>query len=282
MEGIMNNLGYTQDELRKIQLIQMDILKEIHRICEEHNIEYFIIGGTALGAVRHKGFIPWDDDIDIGMTRSNYDRFNKIAEKHLREDLVLQNIETDRYSPFPYTKVRKRNTKFVEYCNRNLKMFNGIYVDIFPYDNIPDEMSKRKKQYYIVQLLLRIYIYRNIPDITVKPTNLYLKIKQCIRRIVHYILKPIPKKLLYKILVKNMIKYNNDKTKMKACLLFPKFMVECMSNEVLYPLKKVEFENNYFYAPNNCDEYLKTHYGNYWELPPENQRVGHKPYIVEL
>lgn len=103
----MGNRGEYGTELNKVQSIILSIFKEIVRICDENDIIYFIINGTALGAVRHGGFIPWDDDIDIGMTRENYDHFLSIAQEKLPQDLFLQTVETEPNSPFYCAKVRK-------------------------------------------------------------------------------------------------------------------------------------------------------------------------------
>ena len=99
------------ENLKKIQQIELDILLEVDRICKKHEIEYFLDFGTLLGAVRHSGFIPWDDDIDIGMTRDNYEKFLKIASSELKKDYFLQNVYTERETPFLYSKIRK-NGKF--------------------------------------------------------------------------------------------------------------------------------------------------------------------------
>ncbi|EIW6614549.1 LicD family protein [Clostridium perfringens] len=274
--------SYSNDELRKLQCIQKEILTHVHNICVDNNIEYFIIAGTLLGAVRHKGFIPWDDDIDIGMTRDNYEKFNKIASKFLAEGYELQNIYEDKNCPFAYSKVRKKNTKFIEYCNRNLEMMNGIYIDIFPFDNVPDNEFERKIHYKKVKLILKLFIYNSTPDITQEPVNLSLKIKFLLRRIIHNILKRIPKKYLFNILDNEMKKYRNTNTKYKAMLLNGVYMWESISKDTLYPLIQLEFEKNKYFAPNDYNQYLTDVYGDYLKLPPENKRIGHSPYILEF
>lgn len=274
-------MEYSKSELRNVQEIEIEILRDIKRVCEENDIEYFLIGGTALGAQRHEGFIPWDDDIDIGMTRENYNKFLNIAQSYIHKDFFLQTPYEDKNSPFAYAKVRKNNTVFVEWCNRNVRMHSGIYVDIFPYDNIPDDEFLRKKQFQKVQLLQKLFMWRQTPDINVKPLNIGEHIKNFIRRSIYLFIKLIPKKIILSKLNYQMCLYNDTNTKTKACLFFPKYMVECMENEVLYPLCYTMFENISVPVPNNIDKYLKTHYGNYEELPPKEERVGHKPYRIK-
>lgn len=275
-------MSYTQYELRAIQKVEIEILKEIMNICNKFHIEFFIIGGTALGAQRHKGFIPWDDDIDIGMTRINYEKFIEVCKGNLSNDYFLQTPETDKNTPFAYVKLRKTNTKFVEWRNRNINMNNGIFVDIFPYDNIPNDEKLRKKQFNAVKILNKFYAYSKTPDISEEPTNYILKIKQYIRRFIYYIFKLIPSKIILQLLDNQLKKYNNNKTDAKACLFFPEYMKEYMDNKTLYPISQFEFEDMIVPGPGNIDIYLKNHYGEYMKLPPEEKRVGHRPYIIQL
>ena len=123
---------YTEEELEKIQALEIDALKIIVEICEQLEVEYFLIGGTTLGAIRHGGFIPWDDDIDIGMTRKNYIRFLEEAPKYLPKGYFLQTPYNEKNNPYYYSKLRIDGTLFVEYCNHKVKMNHGVYVDIFP------------------------------------------------------------------------------------------------------------------------------------------------------
>lgn len=100
--------------LRKVQLTQLEILKEVDRICTKHGIKYWLSGGTQLGAVRHNGFIPWDDDLDIDMMREDFNRFLKIARTELQESYYLQDWFTEKAYGLPFAKIRKNNTLFVE------------------------------------------------------------------------------------------------------------------------------------------------------------------------
>ena len=141
---------YTPEELTQLHQVLYEILEEIVRICDKHNIPYFVIGGTAIGALYDKAILPWDDDIDIGMKREDYNKFLQIASQELREPYFLSWIHTDPHSPYYFAKVKKNNTLFVEEMFKDVPMHQGIFVDIFPFDRIPNNKLLRKIQYEAV------------------------------------------------------------------------------------------------------------------------------------
>lgn len=280
----MNGLTiYSDQELKKIQKLELDVLIEIIRICEELDIEYFLIGGTALGAVRHNGFIPWDDDIDVGMRREDYEYFLEKVGKMLSSKYELQTpYDKNIKCPYSYTKIRIHGTKFVEYCNRNLNMQQGVYVDIFPFDEVPDDESLNLKQFKTVQFWKKLYVIHESPDVTKQPDCLNEKMKFVIRRGLHYISKILPKKLILGKIDSVSKMYNGTGQSAVACLDFPIRKKEYVEIENLYPLKKVKFESIYACIPNNHDVYLTHHYNDYMKLPDSSLRFGHKPYRVDL
>lgn len=273
-------MNYEVSELRKIQIIELEILKAIKNCCDEHNIDYFLVGGTALGAKRHKAFIPWDDDIDIGMLRKDYERFLEIAPGILGDEYFVQTPDSDPYSSFSYCKVKKNNTEFIEYCNRNSKMHQGIFVDIFPYDNVSPNINIQRKQFKRMKRLVKINVLRQTEDISVPPIDIKTKYKFWLRRIVHRLMRIIPRKILVDLIRKEATRYNNVDTKQFAALNVAKLLV--CSEEMLFPLKELKFEDDYFKAPNQIEKYLTEFFGNYMELPPENERIGHKPYTIKI
>lgn len=137
-------MHYGESDLKKLHKELYGILEEIHRICGTHQIPYFLIGGSAIGLYYDGGILPWDDDLDIGMTRENYNKFVKIAPKELRPEFFLSCMETDPHTPFFYAKVKKNNTLFVEERYKDVRMHQGIFVDVFPYDRVPDNLWLRE------------------------------------------------------------------------------------------------------------------------------------------
>ena len=273
---------YSQEELDKIQRIEIDCLKAIITICQQEQIEYFLIGGTALGAVRHKGFIPWDDDIDIGMTRKNYNKFLAVADNLLPKNYHLQSPYNEKKTPYTYAKIRIDSTKFVEYCNRKVKMHHGVYVDIFPFDEVPDEENKNIWQFRKYQKWTKIFVYRQSPDINQKPVGIKGTTKAFFRHCLYHISKIFPRKYLLKKLDRIATKYNGKNQSALACLCFPVRKTEYVKKQDLYPLKDIQFADITAKIAKNEDIYLTTHYGDYMQLPPEEKRVGHKPYFVDL
>ena len=140
--------------LRKVQMVQLEIAKEIRRVCEENDIRYFLADGSFLGAVRHGGFIPWDDDMDMGMLRSDYEKFCRIAPQKLKPEYCLQTWYTEPNYGLPFGKVVKRNTVYMENKKSARLKENGFYVDIFPFDNVPEDEFQRKE---LAAHLLSIY-----------------------------------------------------------------------------------------------------------------------------
>lgn len=273
---------YTDEELKKIQKLELDCLKAIIDVCQKIGVEYFLIGGTALGAVRHGGFIPWDDDIDIGMTRENYSKFIDMAPKNLPENYHLQSPYDSNNNPYYYSKIRIDGTQFVEYCNRKVNMHQGVYVDIFPFDEVPNDDDENRIQFEAFQKLIRKFSLRQSPDVSTEPKSVKEKARSVFRNFLYRLYRLTSYEKLLNDLNNTVTKYNGTGQEALACLNFPNRKKEYIKMTDLYPLKDISFEDITAKIPNNYDTYLKTHYGDYMQLPPENQRYGHKPYKIYL
>lgn len=246
---------------------QLQILKNVAHFCDEKQIHYWLDWGTLLGAVRHKGYIPWDDDIDIGMLREDYDRF-----------MELFNTENDQYRFFcpekddgffySFGKVADTETVLYEPDIHGSKF--AVNIDVFVYDSAPDEKhivrSRKKIQRYF---LLNMLQHNLISD----RGRWYRKIAKLI---VRFLLSPFPDNYFVKKVVAESRQYENQKSDKIGMFCWPVEMI--CDKSVVSSFVNVEFEQYFFKAPAQYDLWLTKCYGNYMELPPEEERVTHHMY----
>lgn len=270
---------YSQEQIKKIQDIELKNLKEIKRVCEKIGVNFFLYGGSLIGAVRHKGFVPWDDDLDIAMSREDYMKFIQMAPEYLSEEYYLQTPYTDKKSPYFYSKLRLKGTKCIEYGHYKLGIEQGIYVDIYPIDRMPDNEEEYLKLYNEYQKVARLFVLRQCAFPETPPDSLKRKVKSFLKMCVSLMLKLIPHKLFVKKLESIMTKYNNQETARYGNYSY--FEPTNLFKDI-YPLEKGIFENIEINLPNDWDYHLSSRYGDYMQMPPEEERLGHKPYILEF
>ena len=263
------------DDLKKYCL---DILLEIDRICKKYSIDYYLYAGTLLGAVRHKGFIPWDDDIDVVMFRKDYNRFLDICNKESKVPRYeLQTIETDPYTNNPWAKLHDKNTAFISGFRREEAM-EGVNIDIFPIDNAPDNSIIRKVRGILVDKCNYIYQFRfarEFDECTLK-MRIFRKIIACI--------PPWDEMKFKRKYDKYIQKYNKKNTKYVVYLSNRKYRKKVALREWFEQKEYMEFEGMEFPVPEGWREILISLYGeNYMELPPPEQRVTqHGTKIIDL
>lgn len=263
--------------LRKLQLTEAEMLDEIVRVCDKHKLQYFLIGGTLLGAVRHKGFIPWDDDLDIAMPRKDYEKFQKICSKELNEQYYLHSIDTDPEYWVSFIKVRKKNTVFEPRQDVTIDTpYKGVYIDIFPLDNAKKERSFLQNIQAYACKGLTSFQYRRRKATMVTKTPVGLKI-----------LTPFLSMFSIKTISKwigSIMQWNkNEKAPYFVNIgSFINFHKQTMPKEKFLPACKIEFEGKLYSAPRDYDYVLHRLYGDYMQLPPEDKRVTHRPNRIEL
>lgn len=270
---------YTEEQIKKIQELEFKNLCELERVCKEIGVEFFAYGGTLLGAVRHNGFIPWDDDLDVAMVRTDYEKFVREAPKHLSEEFHLQTPYTDSKTPFSYTKLRLKGTTYIEYINRNLDIEKGVYVDIYPIDNLPDSDSDYYKQYKAFHRLAVLYAWRQSPGLDESGHSIKLIVKRMVKGCVSAVLKLVPQKCFVRAMDTAATRYNNTETSRKGNLYYPK---PVNIFEKLYPLKDHPFGELSIKIPDCAEQHLASRYGDYMSMPPEEKRIGHKPYKLDF
>jgi lipopolysaccharide cholinephosphotransferase len=155
-------MRYKEQELQRLQDALYETLGEVDRICRKHDIRYFVTGGTAIGAYFWQKMLPWDDDIDVGMMRSDYERFAKVAQQELGDRFFLQSPDTEPHTPFYFMKVRMNGSRFSESTFKHIDMHQGIFVDIFPFDKIPRQKWLERLQHKVVFFLNGLFIAKEI------------------------------------------------------------------------------------------------------------------------
>lgn len=279
----MNGLTiYSDEELKKIQALELSALKELITICDRLSIPYFLIDGAAIGAVRHHGFIPWDDDIDVGMLRKDYQRFLKEAPQYLSDKYYLQTPYTGKSNPYFYSKLRINNTQFVEYCNHRLNIHHGVYIDICPFDEVPDDETLNARQFRRCQRWIRLFVVRQSPDRSQPPVGLMQTCLAAARRMLHYWLKLVPYSVFANAIERETTAYNDTGQKAVAFLHYPKRKVDYMLKTELAETVDCRFEETVVKIPCGYDDYLKRHYGDYMAYPEPSMRFGHKPYRFSI
>ena len=278
-EEIRNGYKITSD-MKRVWAVQLEILHEIIRICEEYGLKYCAIGGTLLGAVRHGGYIPWDDDLDIAMPRTDYNKFCNIASKELCSPFFLQTEETDPGYLLRHAKVRNSNTTgiLVAHKNKNYSFNQGIFVDVFPLDNLPDEKEER------ISFFNELY----------KAWGQVYKYSAFLNRSEHFLIdeglsiEQISNKLneFIKVYEKLVSKYANDNSK-ESCLLAVTLLSDRINNNWIfensdfYPLKLLPFEFINIPVPFNYQNILTKTYHNWREFVIADSLHGDVIFDVE-
>ncbi|MBE6965546.1 MAG: LicD family protein [Ruminococcaceae bacterium] len=249
--------------IKDVQGKILEIMKYVDKLCRDNHITYYIMGGTALGAVRHGGFIPWDDDLDIFMTPEQYKRFKSVFETQNNDMFVLQEWKTnEKY--LEYAKVRMNGTTFIEEHFKDRKdMHHGIYVDIMILHKVPQN-KLIQKLVYVESKFVTLY---GLSQRNWKPKNK-------LQGVALKSLKILPCRLMAKLAYKNIYKYDNLKSNFKYCYWITpaKFRNGLFDMDFFENPIDVPFEDTVLLGSKKIKEYLTYRYGDYMKLPPEAQR----------
>lgn len=249
--------------LRRAQMRMLDILVEFDTICRKHNISYWIDYGTLLGAVRHGGFIPWDDDLDVSILKEDYDKLYTILETELSTDFVCQDWKNEKKLTMKCLKIRDTKSYYDEpNVQKGDLKYQGIFMDIFPIERIPPVKIRR----FISNIYGKSFRHkRRLTNSNVKYVQALLLwpfsvcLEQC-SRFMAYILKS-----------------------KRVANIYGGLNFQCThSVDDLFPLKEISFEGKLFYAPANYDQYLRDIYKDYMQIPPVDKRAVHATEIVFL
>lgn len=259
-----NVMEPTNDQIIQLKQIELNMFKAFIDVCEKLELKYYVIGGTLLGAIRHQGFIPWDDDIDVGMPRSDYEIFLEKGQAILEDDMFIQTIHTDEKYLMCFAKIRKHNTTFIESSVGHLDINHGVYIDIFPLDYYPNEKQLKKFKKQELWCKKRIACEFKLS----KNNTLKKRIEKFILRMLFPSVKAVTHKrdYLYKSLPQNKYIANYGGAWGEKEVVPAVWFGEGVD---------VSFEGISVKAPREYDKYLTQLYGNYMEFPPIEKRVSH-------
>ena len=250
----------------EMKWIQLNILDHIAEFCDKNKINYWIDTGTLLGAIRHKGFIPWDDDIDIGMLRSDYDRFINLYKNTGKYKFYC--VENNKRYSYPFGKVMDSDTVLYEPDKKGYKI--AVYIDVFVYDNAPEDDSEVDNMYK------KRDFYRYLRDQRMSRVHAGNKMRQFLVSIFWNLVKIIPGHFFCKLIVYNSRKYSKYETRRVGNFTSDSKII--VDKSVFHEFIKVEFEGKYYNAPIGYDMWLKAFYGDYMKLPPEEKRISKHIY----
>lgn len=280
----MTKQFYKPEILARLQQEMLSILDDFVKICEEYHLEYFGIAGTGIGAIRHHGFIPWDDDIDIAMPRKDFDKLLKIVEQKMGDRYLILNAKNDPNYPLMTTRLVKRGTVFVEEVMRDVDCPFGIFLDLYVLDNVSDHPLLYQIQSWSAWFWSKLMILRSIPHPVLQQSGFKAKLILAVCSMVHHGMKllRISPELLRRHCEFQCRRYNKQKTHRMAFLPDTSPYWNVVDKRKYHPLKKLEFEGRNIDFPNHIEEMLENMYGDYMQLPPEDKRKTHYPYRLEF
>lgn len=275
---------YDEETLKHIQSLELEILRDFDRLCTEKGLEYFAHSGTAIGVLRHGGFIPWDDDIDVALLRPDYDRFLQAAQEELGEKYYLLNTENDHSYPLMTTRMVLKGTKFQEECFQDLKCNFGIFLDIYCLDYLPENEKKRKRMIFSVWLKSKLMILAAIGKPVLYLSGFRAAAVSFGCRVLHG---------LFRLLgITPYTFYRSIRKELDSCpgpTSVAGYLADTKPDALLLRMNELLPTRHYFFngvkisLPADVENYLSRVYGqDYMTLPPEEKRHNHPPYYLNF
>lgn len=267
-------LELTKEQLRQLQYVQLELLMEVDRICKKCDIQYNIIAGTLLGAIRHGGYIPWDDDADVALLRSEYEKFRNACKTKLdKTRFYFQDHRNTKGYRWGYGKLRRKNTLFLREHQEHMPYKQGVFIDIFPLDGVPDNYFLRSIKNFEC-FCVRKVLWSKVGKVA--DNNFW-------KRQLYKLLDRIPEHMIFRYYHHMIWNANQKRTRMVRILMFPTPNDEWGYYRCWYENSTdVVFEEKVFRGIKDYDSYLSFKFGDYMELPPAEKRKVHPVSAFEL
>ncbi|MBO4835873.1 MAG: LicD family protein [Lachnospiraceae bacterium] len=276
----------TGEDFHRMQQLELDMLVELDRVCRKHGIQYVITCGTLLGAVRHQGFIPWDDDVDVSMMREEYEKFKKVSHELDPAICFFQDHDTDPEYRWGYAKLRRTGTTYIRPGQEKMKCKTGVYIDILPADDIPmSSLGQILNDFYCFCLRKILWaeigkddrsiggaertIYKILSHI--RPEWVFRRVDAMARKSRNDSPNPVRTYLLPSG-AKELGMYSDGKNTLKLRYGSPKVWIATV--------QEFDFEGHKFFGSSYYDTYLRSRFGDYMQLPPEEKRVAKAPASI--
>ena len=272
-----------KDALRRLQATELEVLKVFASFCEEHDITWWLDSGTALGAMRHAGFIPWDDDIDVGMLRTDYDRFLELSiDKGLFPEgySVHDSRNTQNFAP-TFAKVWKDCTKFYTTETLDAKLCQGIFIDVFPYDKVHKNAVSRKRQIRNARHWQTVSYLCQSGSASAPHKGILGVVEKSAMHTAHAVVsKSISDRQIKTNFSNSLIEGEIEPNDLIITLAWPNF--DPLPLSTMVPTTKGFFEHEEFPIPGECESYLQAVYGDWQSLPPLDERKTHLPVLIDF
>lgn len=255
--------------LKKLQRELLDILIEFDRVCRKHGIRYYLSCGTLLGAVRHNGFIPWDNDVDVELFREDYEKFRSICKDELGNEFLFLDHSTDKDYFWPFGKLLKKNTRYIRPSHGELKQIDGICIDVFVLDEMPEDSYRQHIMEYATTLCRKI-LWAPVGVVLLPKSFIWLAF---------FLLSFIPREFAFRIhqLVARWYEGKNMSVRGFFCTSYRTSRGYALKQEWYQQIVEHDFEGHLFFIPEGYHDILYLKYDNYMSLPPKEERKGSSP-----
>ncbi len=274
---------YNPEVLKKIQAILLMMLKDFNDLCDKHGIDYFAGGGTAIGAVRHKGIIPWDDDIDLNMTRDNYEKFLAVAEKEYGDKYRIVHTQKNPTWPLMSTRWILNGTVFSDFSMRDESVKMGIFLDLYCFEKIHDDEKLGKKQWKNAWFWGKLMTLRMVPKPMLFCSGIKAKVLAVVCYFGSWFLRIFTTQaFLYKMVYKYTHEADKENTKRVAYFFDVNPYKSVIETDDISPTYKHPFGNTEIRLAKNTEAYLSLRFGDYMTIPPVDKRHNHPPAVLDF